>query len=113
MGKIETIVTPYGPLNCSTLRLFRNTTMWVSHEKKKRAHSRALLGLVVCQNSFSFGPKKNYDPVAGGWNIAMPRALVSGWECFWSQNGSYFYTPKPPKLLHSPPPSKHNNVGST
>ena len=51
------IVTHHGPQSCSTLRLFQNTTMWSPREKKKGAHSRALLGPVVCQNSFSFGPK--------------------------------------------------------
>ena len=29
--------------------------------------------------------------------------------CFWSQNGSYFHTPRPLKLLNYPPLSKHNN----
>ena len=54
---MEAIVTQHGPQSCSTLRPFQNAIMWGPHEKKKRAASRALLGPLVCQNSFSFGPK--------------------------------------------------------
>ena len=54
---MEVIFTSDSPQNCSTIRPFQNTTMWGPHEKKKEADSRALLGPVVCQNSFSFGHK--------------------------------------------------------
>ena len=56
-AKMEAILTPHSPQNCSTIRPFQNTTMWGSHEKQKGADSRALLGPVVCQNSFRFGPQ--------------------------------------------------------
>ena len=54
---MEANFTPHSPKNCSTIRPFQNTTMWEPHEKKKGADSRAILGPVVCKNSFSFGPQ--------------------------------------------------------
>ena len=54
---MEAIFTRNCPQNYSTIRPCQNTTMWGPHEKKKGADSRALLGPVVCQNSFSFGPQ--------------------------------------------------------
>ena len=55
---MEAIFTPNSPQNSSTLRPFQNTTIWVPHDKKREADSRALLGLVVCQNSSTFGRQK-------------------------------------------------------
>ena len=52
---MEAIVIHQSPQNCSTLRRLQNITMWGPHDKKKGADSEALLGAVVCQNSFSFG----------------------------------------------------------
>ena len=54
---MEAIFTPHRPQNCCTLRPFQSTTMWGPHGKKKRAAMRALLGAMVCQNSFAFGPQ--------------------------------------------------------
>ena len=74
-AKMEAIFTPHSPQNCSTIRPFPNTTMWGPREKKKGADSRALLGPVVCPNSFSFGPQSTviHSQVVGA--LQCPRDL--------------------------------------
>ena len=72
---MEANFTPHSPQNCSTIRPFQNTTMWVPHEKQKGADSPALLGPVVCENSFSFGPQSSaiHSQVVGA--LECPRYL--------------------------------------
>ena len=55
--KLKRFSHPQSPQNYSTIHPFQNTTMWIPNEKKKGAGSGALLGPVVCQQSFIFGPQ--------------------------------------------------------